>query len=187
MHLDPPKGVHQIFLERGSAFYNDPKGMGIEILGPYSAYAYLYPLQGKDLEALSHRFAYRYADGRKVETYTAGLKASVDEWQKMHARNKGGLTCYRMGAKSIVVDQRRGAFQRHLLDGAESLVHDSCFDLTSLATLAKEPRIVAAGFGPEALEGAVQALTQKGLVYREGDQVISLALPAKGQPTASTA
>jgi magnesium-protoporphyrin IX monomethyl ester (oxidative) cyclase len=175
VHLTPPTGVHTVRFDRFGPYHKDQRGYGLQ-LHPMDFYRWVYPFDDTDLID----FAYYFVDQNTKAEYVQAaaewirkLRALVDRWQERWSGVAGAQRprlVFKPGS-DIVCDSRDGsetereigALGRTLLDGAMSptrvdvLVRDCAAD-------------------PAEAHQTVALLEELGLLFREGDRVISLVM-----------
>jgi ribosomal peptide maturation radical SAM protein 1 len=171
-HLFPPQDVVPCLLYRGSKLFRNPAAHGIEIVGPLPIYEHLYDLPFEEIRALAFKFQYVYAsDNRNYREYTAELKQVSLAWRRNYfASTRVLLRYYNLGPNIIVLDERDGDVKRYELDEVESHIYRSGFDIAVVSRLV--------GDNPD-IEKVFVALEARGLIFRENDLFISLAIPVE--------
>jgi ribosomal peptide maturation radical SAM protein 1 len=176
-HLEPPSYAGPISLERFSPNYDFAEQFGFTRVAPHPAYRHLYPFDADAIARLARRFVFEYREPQSVDPYAEPLAIAVAAWQSSSEEND--LFFADLGSQLLVWDLRRGArepltvvtgLQRQLY-----LACDACRTRDELARLAAE-----AGAGPaspEAVEDALAPLVDRGLMVRDGDSFLSLAIP----------
>jgi ribosomal peptide maturation radical SAM protein 1 len=181
-HLAPPQVSRRIRLDRFSPNFELGAELGFDDLAPCPAYRAVYPLASEALRNLAYHFAFRYRDGRDVAAYTEPLAREIEIWRSVHPRS--GLVCAERGAELWIWDLRPVAAQAlTVLAGLDRHLYQACDGIRGLQGLADEAaaferRTVSAGEVGERL----QPLVNRGLMIRQEDSWLSLAVPASGQP-----
>jgi ribosomal peptide maturation radical SAM protein 1 len=176
-HLEPPEYAGPISLERFSPNYDFADRLGFANVEPHPAYRHLYPFDDESIKRLARRFVFDYLEPRDVGDYTEPLARAVASWQASCEEND--LFFADAAAQLQVWDLRRNArapltvltgLQRHLY-----LACDACRTVDDLTRLAAEATSSAAS--QEAVEGALAPLIERGLMVRDGNTFLSLAIP----------
>jgi ribosomal peptide maturation radical SAM protein 1 len=175
-HLYPPNGVIEYYLSRGSQLFDFPEKYGIVIRDPEPIFQFLYPLDREQLYRIATKFNY---DGIDSAPYSLELTRVVREWIQNYRQKKGQklLRYYRLGEKVVVEDERPGRSARYSLDENESRIYHLCLDIVSLDRLSEDPILLSNGFTYRDVDGILRKLENLGLMFREKDRVISLAIP----------
>jgi ribosomal peptide maturation radical SAM protein 1 len=179
-HFDAPNLI-PLSVERFSPYHNEPDAFGIEVLGAKAHYRFAYPLEAAELDKIAYSFEHRLVSQPDAEEGLSLLREVVADWQSAEASaGVGSLKFYRGPGFSIIKDRRPGrAPSDFRLGAAESLVYEACDEGVSVAVLSAK----LAGRGDvAAATGRVQAflasLLDAGLVFREGNRYLSLAVEA---------
>lgn len=179
-HLPPPGGTGRIWMERFSPIYVDREAFPARFIKPEKSYAYVYPAR-VDLERAAYFFDYEL-EGTLPETEPV-LKqtlAAVEAWQEAwRGPNRPTLT-FRSAPGFTQIDDLR----HPEAPGTYTLVRPLA-DLYLAAN--SRPRTVAAlrrqlelPHPEEELESALDQLCEQGVMMRDGDFFLALALPATG-------
>lgn len=176
-HLAPPEAVGPLRLDRFSPYFNQPEQFGITNIEPYPAYRYVYPFAPAVLSNLAYYFTFKYRAGVSVESYVEPLAEQVLSWKEAHELSD--LFYKDMGSHLIIFDLRPVAKERlTVLTGIQRLLYIACDSIQSMGALRRRAegesgRLVCAQEILEAL-GPLEGL---GLLLREGDSFLSLAVP----------
>jgi ribosomal peptide maturation radical SAM protein 1 len=176
-HLEPPEYAGPISLERFSPNYDFADRLGFANVLPHPAYRHLYPFDGDSIKKLARRFVFEYRDPRDVVEYTEPLAIEVAAWQNGYAESD--LFFADVGSQLLVWDLRRGAGEPlTVLAGLERQLYlacDACRSLDELTHLAAEA--TSSHASREAVEGLLLPLVDRGLLVRDGNTFLSLAIP----------
>ncbi|MDJ0947885.1 MAG: RiPP maturation radical SAM C-methyltransferase [Alphaproteobacteria bacterium] len=176
-HLAPPVGITQIRLDRFSPNFNNANEEGFVNVMPFPSYRYVYPLEDDALRNLAYFFTYDYADGRDVAGYTQPIVDAVEAWCEV--QEKSALFYVDKDDALMIWDLRPGA-RSHLyaLRGALRVLYVACDTACSLGQLRKT---ILAETGQEwddeRIEEELRPLLDCGLMIREGQLFLSLAIP----------
>lgn len=175
IHLEPPSGVFPVRFDRFSPYFNQALSYGLD-LHPMDFYSFIYPFDEETLKD----FAYFFADKNVMAEYFIGvaqwigkLQAAVDQW---HSRWKGSKQIPPRlefkGDSDIIYDSRSGSTIEHSVEplGRAILNH-----LSKPARIEEILKIFSPKYGP-ALSPKIDFLQKKGLVFQEGERLISLVL-----------
>lgn len=176
-HLQPPKQAQLIGLVRYSPYFTG-KAQGVKNLGARPEYRYLYGSRC-DVDKIAYDFSSGLEDGHPdPEGYAAPLHAFIARWRRdLFART---FLCFERGPGYARVHDYRlrspeasaPTYRKHLLDGLEAAVFSAAFDARTLGEISKD-----CGATRQDCETAAAGLMARGLVLREGDKVLTLAVP----------
>jgi ribosomal peptide maturation radical SAM protein 1 len=171
-HLTPPQSAKAIRLDRFSPNFEQGPALGFEDVEPCPAYRHIYPFPEEALRNLAYHFAFRYPDGRDVGAYTAPLERQIERWQAVH--RESGLFCADRGGELWIWDLRPGASEAlTVLKGLERALYLACDSVRGLRRLAEETEAPA-----DEIEERLEPLLERGLMVRQGDRLLSLAVAA---------
>lgn len=172
-HLTPPVFAGPLRLDRFSPNFEQSEDRGFVDVRPDGAYRKLYPVDPPALSNLAYYFEFDYGDGRDVSQYTAAASAAIAEWQDQHA--KGTFFYFDRGDSLMVWDQRPAAQSKLvILDGLDRWLYIACDDIRSLRQLSRS--LEDAPMPSDDLETHLQGLVSRGLMLREGNAFLSLAI-----------
>ena len=170
-HLYPPLDVVPCLLYRGSKLFRNPEKQGIQICGPLPIYYHLYSLLPAEINNIAFKFQYNYQGlNADYPHYTQPLREVVWEWQRNYRDNKRILMYHLINGRIILMDRRSDRKVKLELNEFETSVYLNIFDITSISRIPGDPAEI---------ERTVASFEEKGLVFRENDQLLALALPAK--------
>jgi ribosomal peptide maturation radical SAM protein 1 len=177
-HLDAPNMV-PLWVERFSPYHDHPREFGIEILGPKAHYGLTYPVDAPVLRDLAYAFDHRQIEGAEVEPGLTQLRQAVSEWQAAQEEaGRSTLTLLRGPGFVVVQDRRAGRDQAdYRLGDVESRIYEACDDGVGVNTVCER-----LGSGAPSSAHTLAFLTEladAGLVFREGDRFLSLAVEAR--------
>ena len=176
-HLEPPEYAGPISLERFSPNYDFADRLGFANVAPHPAYRHLYPFDDDSIKKLARRFVFQYREPRDVVEYTEPLAIEVAAWQNGYGESD--LFFADVGSQLLVWDLRRGAGEPlTVLTGLERQLYlacDACRSLDELTHLAAEA--TASHASREAVEVLLAPLVERGLLVRDGNTFLSLAIP----------
>jgi ribosomal peptide maturation radical SAM protein 1 len=171
VHLQPPTGVSQIWLERFSPLY---KGMARRT--PERSYEYVYP-DGVDLERVAYFFEYELDGALPSEVY-AGLRQAVADWSGAWEGDELPVLRYFSAPGFLQIYDgrwpgREGTYTFHdtLAD-----IYLACSDRPTTAKAVRDK--LGVELPVQAVEDAFAQFQQRGLMFLDGSLALSLALPA---------
>jgi ribosomal peptide maturation radical SAM protein 1 len=177
-HLEPPSGVYPVRFDRFSPYHKLSAEYGLN-LRANDYYTMIYPLSQAELQD----FAYYFTDQNftadyfvSMVTWLGRMQAAVRDWEETWKAPGGDRPrLYFTGEPGQIFDSRSGTPALHDLSEEESTV---------LAVLAKPTRRedIARSLPPalasETVDACVAALRERGLLFEEGDRMLSLVLAA---------
>lgn len=174
-HLQPPGSQGRLWMERFSPLFTQRELMGISGVTPSASYRHVYP-DSVDLHRAAYFFDYDM-DGALPEEAFAPLVDALERWRAQSGSGAPArLQCLSAPGYLRINDQRdAGCDGIYELEGELATLYMAFFDKpNSIAA-------VAGGTGIERarVEDAVDAFVGRGLMMREGDSALSLALPAR--------
>jgi ribosomal peptide maturation radical SAM protein 1 len=171
-HLRPPQGCGPVRLDRFSPYFTSPSSFGIERIRPAEAYGLVYDLPDEALCRFAYYFDFDFADGRRPDEYTAGLRKRVDRWRARY--RKGLLTCSDEGDELVVRDCRDVAPIERTFEGWRRAVYRFCDEgrpRSSVLQLGEEE-----GADPEEVAGFLDELVEARLMLPLDGRYVSLAV-----------
>ena len=167
-HLEPPRAAIPIRLDRFSPNFEQSDALGFANVRPFAAYRYIYPFEPAALRNLAYYFEYDYQNPRDVPGYTAELRSAIFDWRAVHERSE--LFVEDEGGRLSIWDLRPiAARPLTVLDGLARELYLACDEMRSLRSLSR--------FGDAAaVEDALAPMLEDGLMLRDGDSLLSLAV-----------
>lgn len=181
VHLPPPVGGGQIWMERFSPYFTDPS-FPVESLEPWRAYRFVYPEDSVDLRKIAYFFDYTMGDV-VPEEQLEGVKQATQEWRARWDGKRPPLLVYERTPDWIQVVDRRDPEkpQVHAFHGVEAAVYDACGDTEhSASKVTKTLREEGADVDVDEVERALARFCELGLTIEEDGLYLSLALPVNG-------
>jgi ribosomal peptide maturation radical SAM protein 1 len=180
-HLPPPYQGTPISLYRFSPNFDRGEEMGFAGIAPCPAYGWIYPFPSEVLFNLAYYFDYDYREQRDVAGYTKALAERIAEWQGHHGASE--LFYLDRGAHLLIWDFRPMASRSlTVLDGLARELYLACDKVSSTGQLAREHGNGAGSI--QMIEDALGPLLERGLMVRDGDRVLSLAVRRASEPSA---
>ena len=171
-HLPPPDSISRIRLDRFSPNFFDAERQGFRDVRPVECYRHIYrSLPAEARHNLAYYFDYDYRLPQDPDAYAAALDDAVYEWGTAHARS--ALFSIESGDHLMIWDLRPVAQQfLTVLSGLERRIYLAC-DAISY------PRRLAAALscGEDDVAAAVAPLVDRGLMLRDGERLLALAIP----------
>jgi len=174
-HLPPPSGVYPVRFDRFSSYFTNAAHYGLD-LHPYDCYALIYPFDEESVGNIAYFFMDHNLRAPYFQTmvhWIEKIRAIFKHWWALwHGENAGSpprLFLERKGEKTVVYDTRSGVLVEH------EIAHNTVELLGTLRTPRRAPGI----FGQEKpfLEADLTFLRERGIVFEEGEHIMSLVLP----------
>lgn len=173
-HLCPPTGVYPVRFDRYSPYHRDADAFGLD-LQPMAFYPAIYPLSETALSDLAYYFTDRHGDAayrRAADAWREPLQSLIDRWRNRWADAFSEAPALGFESNTNVVrDSRSGSTVRHHLDDV------------NIALLARAERPIAvdaliaqSSIAHADARRAIRQLEGLGLLFREGERVLSLVL-----------
>jgi ribosomal peptide maturation radical SAM protein 1 len=173
-HLTPPAWHGIIHLQRFSPNFVTSAALGFTNVAPMAAYEFVYPFDAESLGNLAYYFQFDYQQERDVAAYTSNLRDALRRWKTTPTNV---LVAVEKGEELWIIDTRPTArAPLTILRGTERAVYLACDGISTIQALQQNPHI-----GPDAAQAAA-TLIDKGLMLREGDALLSLALGLGTRP-----
>jgi hypothetical protein len=177
-HLPPPSGVYPVRFDRFSPYFVQAKEYGLD-LRPLDYYSLIYPFDDESLSNLAY-----YFDDRNVRApYRIKMTRWIDhmqrpiEYWKMRWSSEDGKTprpgLHFNGKPNHVYDSRGDQVIEH--DVGE--VGRRLLDYLAQPRRQKDVAGALGDVGAREVEEHMRRLEELGLVFEEGDRVLSLVLP----------
>ena len=184
MHLPPPESNGTIRLDRFSPNFEYAERFGFVNVKPYPAYNYIYPFESNALSNLAYYFIYEYANPQDVLSYTAPLAKQIGVWE--NAYDSSDLFSVDVGSDLLIWDLRPHAIQHvTVLNGLRKTLYVSCDRVCTRIELQK---LINPNESPsrQDVEELLQPLLDQGLMLKDGNLYLSLAIPlGEYSPSAS--
>jgi ribosomal peptide maturation radical SAM protein 1 len=176
VHLEPPSGVFPVRFDRFSPYHTQAKSYALD-LQPMDFYGFIYPFD----EGTLKDFAYYFADQNVMADYITTvaqwigkLQAAVKHWHEVWEASKRGrpLLLEFKGGSSVVLDSRSGSMIEHQIGVAGKAILNY---LTKPVWIEDVVKVFAPEYGP-AVSEQLDSLRQKGLMFQEGEKLMSLVI-----------
>jgi len=174
-HLEPPEGASSISLERFSPYFDNAQAFGLANVRPHPVYRHLYPFDQTALANLAFHFDFDYAEPQAVREYTAPVIEQIKKWRQAAATSD--LFTVELGEILIVCDLRPIAAQTlTTLVGAQRKLFLACDAAQSLRGLQRLQQEMGYAISAQEILAQLEPLVEQGLMLREGEHFLSLAL-----------
>lgn len=174
-HFQPPSGEGRLWLERFSPMFTNQKDFGISKVIPEVSYGYVYP-ESVDLGQSAYFFDYNL-DQAIPDKFFDPFKEELNLWRGAHEAGPKPTLKALVGPDFLRIEDGRGIGSNGIyeLDGLMGKVYHA---LMEKPTTAKKVAIESGETEEQVLE-AMKAFEERGLVFREGDSFLALAVPER--------
>jgi len=180
-HLQPPSAFIRARADRFSPYFYRPEKYGVT-LEPAPAYRFIYPFDDDSVRRLAYHFDMRSDQLATAEAYVAPAAAEYAAWQAH--KDDSALWCEELEDGIVVTDERWGwPRAKWNLEAAEAGIIRLCWRITPRHRI---DSILGSQYGESAIGAAVDRLCERGILLREGDRFLSLALRQPGYRRAPT-
>lgn len=171
-HLPPPDCISRIRLDRFSPNFFDADGLGFRDVRPVACYGHIYRTLPKEaLHNLAYYFDYDYRVPQDPDAYAASLDSAVYEWGVAHTQS--ALFSIDLADHLMIWDLRPIAQQfLTVLSGLERRIYLACDSISYSRKLAS-----ALNCSEDDVVNAVEPLIARGLMLRDGERLLALAIP----------
>ena len=174
-YLEPPEGSGRIWLERFSPLFRDRAAFPMRFMGPAKGYAFVYP-EHVDLEKVAYFFDYEFRDTLPDSAFEE-IGQLIEAWQESWRNGVRPSLTYRRSPALVQIEDARdpGTPLTYSLDGPLAELYPAFSDRPMSAAGAKEKW--GWDWPVEEIEGALDEFCEKGLMMRDGNLFLTLALP----------
>ena len=176
-HLPAPYSFAGLRLDRFSPNFVRPADMGFEDVRPLPAYRHIYGFADDALANLAYSFTYRHSDGRDPATYVGPLLKALRRWQQIQ-RSEVDVVSKVVHGRLRIWDFRPDARQPlTTLSGIDRLLYESCDQIADVTQLAAVAKNAGAPLTIQQIDDRLGALIERGLLLKDGQRHLALALP----------
>jgi ribosomal peptide maturation radical SAM protein 1 len=178
-HLNPPLAFRRLELLRHSPYHADAASHGFRAVRPYPEYERVLPSSVLDWGRAAQHFDYRLERGRALESATRDLAAEVERWKAAWLTGRPPALEVRRGEGfSEVYDGRSSQWKRIVLDGVLAWAYDYCGDhFRTTDEILRAAAEAGLSLSRPQWEKMASELSGQGILYREDQYHLSLALP----------
>ena len=181
-HLTPPMGDGQIRIDRFSPNFEDAEQLGFSKLSPHPSYQYVYPFGSDALGKLAYFFTPDTDTPCNVPEYTRDFAQEIKRWRSCH--KKSDLFWIKKGDRLLVWDFRPvGREVLTVLKENEASVYLACDQIRTSRQVLNlcRTRSPDASISEAQVRDALDSLTERLLMLRQGDSYLALAYPKPTQ------
>ena len=177
-HLPPPVGITPVIFERFSPYHFDAARYGLK-LAPFQMYGLLYPEQLVDSKKVAYYFEDECSQQRDPRAYIQPAIHSYREWMNYWTKNEV-LFYYEKGPGFVTLHDNRPLDGGRELQGRK-IVLDDIQSRVYLFCDAHRPfvaiqEMLGNELAPEETKALLDEFVENGLMFREGDRYLSLAV-----------
>lgn len=180
IHLPPPMGVGNLWLERFSPYFTRPDQYGIRMKGPGEAYPFVYDSRTIDLMKVAYDF--EFESGTRIDPrLVRELQETVAEWKRRHQSDELPFLFFTKSMDFVTVyDGRSREYPaKTRFEGAPGWIIPFCSEsaksLEQIRSHLEEER--GQNLEPGSLEEIVAELEDRHILYGERGKYLTLALP----------
>src|SRR5262245_8288339 len=171
-HLDPPSTRLEVQVTRHAPLRANPGRFGLPTPVHEPSYDLIFSARyiadtGLKLDDLCYYFMRPFENSPRLNQIYRQIDRLVDEWKLLRRERDVVLWYEEKDGNLSVFDNRETAGTTHVLSPDEAEVLRSCEAPRSISAVEKDPR----------LSSALRQLDQRGVVFCEGGEAISLVLP----------
>ena len=173
-HLEPPRLLSGLILQRYSPLFTQPERFGIRNIRPNDSYRLIYGDNAQNLQRLAYHFEFDCDREKPVASYAAALQAAIADWNSGAA--DAFLVHHDEDGRVVIGDTRPMARKRlHHLVGAARIAYLHCDQVRSLANIRRNLAEHECAIDEVALSDILDRLVQDGLMMTENGLYLSLS------------
>jgi ribosomal peptide maturation radical SAM protein 1 len=175
VHLQPPEGVSRIVLDRFSPNYFDRERFPVRSLEPELSLSYVYP-DRVNLRRLAYTFDHEFADELPASAYQP-LRQAAELWQDAWDDDFQPTLTFRSSPGVLIIQdqRRRGGGLLYRFDDPLAGIYTAISDAPLSAAALREHLDLP--WKADDISEALDLFADKGLVMREDDLFLALAIP----------
>lgn len=179
-HLHPPTAYASIRLDRFSPNFNTPAAFGFRNVKPYPCYSHIYRKCSDQARAnLAYFFTFDYEDDRDVDAYVLDARKKIDRWRREY--ESSDLFYVDKGESLLVWDFRHGSTRPlYVLTRNYRTLYLACDGIRSESQLQHMMPDLFPDIKWSTVLHMLGELTDAGLMMREEDRYLSLAVATTG-------
>jgi ribosomal peptide maturation radical SAM protein 1 len=181
-HLEPPKSLGRIWLERFSPYYFDREQFPVTNVRPQASYRCVYP-QHVDLEKIAYFFEYEMAE-TVPDSFHEPARAFVSQWQAdWKSSERRHSLFYRRTADGVFIDYNWGPEKNgtYSLTGPLASIYEFCVETMHTPKQVVEHLLQSPEryeFSEEDVRETLDEFCRGRLMVSEDDKYFSLAVPS---------
>lgn len=182
-HLDPPSTRLEVQVTRYAPLQVDPGRFKIPAASYEPSYELIFSRgylakSGFDLDDYCYYFARPYENSPRLNQLYDGIDRAVDKW-KVERREREPVLRFAEDAagRATVYDSRRLPATTIVVSSQERAILDICSRPRAVGRIADA---LAVSGDDRPFAAAVDRLDELGLIFRDGERIVSLVLPPEG-------
>jgi ribosomal peptide maturation radical SAM protein 1 len=174
--LEPPSGAGRVWVERFSPMFQDRVAFPMARIAPLAVYAYIYPPR-INLHQLAYFFDYEFENSLPASTYTETINI-VDRWKASWKCDPKPRLAFLSTRGFIQIEDTRDESEpgTYTFEDPLASLYMSAVDRPISSARVKEKLGLA--FPVAEIEDALDEFCRRGLMMRDGNLFLSLALPS---------
>lgn len=178
-HLPPPTNIGPVQMHRFSPIFSDRARFPLRYKRAEASYRFVFP-PSIDVDAVAYYFDYEF-EAELPERAHDVLRAAMGDWQQRWNRTPSPQLTFRFAPNIVLITDTRLSERAlsYTLRGPIANLYEACSERP--LSLRRMRAIVGDEFSTEDIVEALDDLVERGLVIREGETYLSLALPAGAQ------
>ncbi|HEX2913315.1 MAG TPA: RiPP maturation radical SAM C-methyltransferase [Chloroflexia bacterium] len=180
-HLFPPGGFGRIWMERFSPIYFEKENFPTRYIRPEASYAYLYPPE-VDLNKIAYFFDYQFEQSLPDSVYEQTARA-LSAWQEAWKKPEKPHLFYRVYQGFLQIEDYRKPEEHrsYTIEEPQAAIYRAFSDRPHTALAVKTRLDLSCSLSE--MEQILQKFCEYGLMMRDGNYYLSLALPARAART----
>jgi hypothetical protein len=177
VHLQPPGASGRIWMERFSPIFSDRSTFPARHVAPEGGLQHIYP-KGVDLEQLAYFFDYELENALPDSAFDE-LQKEVTAWQETATRAMPPTLTLHRSADFVQIRDGRDAdtVGIHTFSGALADLYSAVMEKPLTPRMVVESATIP--HPSDEIEEALSEFVNRGLMMRDGNLFLALALPAK--------
>jgi ribosomal peptide maturation radical SAM protein 1 len=177
VHLQAPSSWGRIWMERFSPMFVDRQAFPARTVRPEASYAYIYPADAR-LEDLAYFFDYELEHTLPPSVHDETIAPAAAAWHRSWAAKTPPTLTFWTAHDYVQIEDLRhpdtpGVYN---FEGPLAALYAACSDRPHTAATLRHA--VGLDDTDEAVEAACEEFRRRGLMMRDGDRFLSLAVPA---------
>lgn len=180
VHLQPPIGVGDLYLERFSPYFTRPEDYGIRIQGPGEAYLYVY--DSPKIDPMKIAYDFEFENGNRIDPHRVqALRETVARWRARFETDQPPYLIFSKSANFVTVYDGR-------LETGPQKIRFTSVPASVITFCNDKPRTVEqiqnniaetrpGSEGARVIEEVIAELEEQKILYAERGKYLTLALP----------
>ncbi len=175
LHLQPPASANRVWLERFSPMFTRPDQFPTRRREPEPSHQYVYP-STVDIERIAYVFEYEFEEALPDTAYDP-LRTSVAEWSRAWQADVPPALVYRSSPGYLEIHDIRQPDRAGTYTFRDTLadIYLACAERPTTAAAVRDR--LSLDIPTRAVADAFDQFQERGLMFLDGNQALSLALP----------